>query len=56
MKKIFTILFGTTILASSNVKAQAVEQGSKVIEAYVGLGGLEADYLYFRFKIYVLLS
>jgi hypothetical protein len=36
MKKIFTILFGASILASSNVKAQAVEQGSIVIEAYYG--------------------
>jgi hypothetical protein len=37
MKKIFTILFGTALLATTNVKAQAVEQGSVIIDAYYGL-------------------
>jgi hypothetical protein len=36
MKKIFTILFGAALLATTNVKAQAVEQGSVIIDAYYG--------------------
>jgi hypothetical protein len=37
MKKILTLLFGVTVLASSNIKAQVVEKGSFIIDAYYGL-------------------
>jgi len=45
MKKIFTILFGSALLATTNVNAQAVTQGNVIIDGYYGFFSISNSWI-----------